>query len=108
MNAVVFWMAILVGASLPILGLAAFAQWRWARLGQIEENRKLRRSVERSRPRASSRNTLEWVSATIGRQAPDRRSQPTSLSERRCPHCRAEVEEASFFCRRCGSRLFGS
>ena len=108
MNPLVFWVTILIGASLPILGLAAFTRWRWARLGQIEGSRKLRRSVERTRPRASTRNTLEWLSATIGRQPPEHRTQPTSLSERRCPHCRAEVEEASFFCRRCGTRLFGA
>jgi hypothetical protein len=98
--------AISVGASLPVLALAAFSEWRRRRLLSQQASSR-RRFVPRPRPAASaeaSRVSLAWLGASIGQQSLGDRT--PEAAPQRCPHCHYEITEASFFCRRCGTRLF--
>jgi hypothetical protein len=99
--------AIVVGASLPIVTLAMFSEWRRRRLAS-ERAAGTRRFVPRrhTAPAAASpRASLAWLGASLGRPASGDSPAETSTVER-CPHCHYEVTEASFFCRRCGTRLY--
>jgi hypothetical protein len=106
MSAMIFTVAILLGASLPILGLALYSRSRLrqdaARLAKYRL-RPIRTQAERE---PVSTGSLAWLNATIGRPAyvPPRRTTPVV---RPCPHCRYQASEPSVFCRRCGTRLIG-
>jgi hypothetical protein len=100
-------LAVLVGASLPIVALAALSEWRRRRLAAERAVRR-HRFVPRSRAaasRASPRASLAWLGASIGRP-PSADSNLQTQHVQRCPHCHYEITEASFFCRRCGTRLY--
>lgn len=99
--------AIIVGASLPIVALAALSEWRRRRL-VAERAIRQRRFVPRSRAAAagaSPRASLAWLGASIG-PPPSANAGLQAPTEQRCPHCHYEATEASFFCRRCGTRLY--
>jgi hypothetical protein len=108
MDVVVSVVAVGVGAVVPLVTLAAVVRWRLARMATV---RPLPRVVVPIRvepePSAVPQHALDWVGATIG-------AKPTSPlltdepAERRCPHCHSTVQEGWFYCRRCGSRLFGA
>lgn len=104
MSALTSFAAILLGASLPILGLALYSRWRLRRVAARLATNRLRRitvQLERQPVRGSS---LAWLSATIGRP-PYVAPRSTTPFERHCPHCRYPATEPSVFCRRCGTRL---
>lgn len=94
--------AVLIGAMLPVLALAGIVRWRMAGLS----NQQAAATVHRRRKRqAARRNSLAWISATLGRPASSAAHPQAVPSSGRCPHCRHQNEPTAFFCRRCGQRL---
>lgn len=104
MTALIFTVAILVGASLPILGLALYSGWRLRRDAARLAKYRLRPARTQSEREPVSSGSLAWLSATIGKPTYVPRSSTTPI-ERPCPHCRFVAAEPAAFCRRCGTRL---
>jgi hypothetical protein len=106
MSALISAVAIVMGASLPIFGLALYSRSRLRRDAARLEKHRMRPIRTQAEREPVSTGSLAWLSATIGRP-PYSPPRSTTPFVRPCPHCRYQASEPSVFCRRCGTRLIG-
>jgi uncharacterized paraquat-inducible protein A len=96
--------AIILGATMPILVLAVVVRWRLTHLINRAAASTVHRRTTRRR-RAARRTSLDWLSQTLGRPPRPTADRPAASAIEVCTHCGYQNEPGSSFCRRCGQRI---
>jgi hypothetical protein len=94
--------AVLLGTTIPIVGLLLLTRWRLSRTSILEASRGPRLPNPVKTAAEQREPGLPWLRATIGPPPASTSGDPRNRS---CPRCGYRPTEEAFFCHRCGSRL---